>query len=119
MRTIAVVDDNPSMLQSLGRLLSAHGFRVRTFPSAELFLDGIENNDAECLILDVHLGGMSGIDLQRQLISTGRDLPVIVMTAIDDDATREAAFDAGCIAYLKKPFLSKLLIDAINGVVVR
>jgi len=53
------------------------------------------------------------------LISTGRDLPVIVMTAIDDEATREAAFDAGCIAYLRKPFLSKLLIDAINGVVIR
>ena len=119
MRIIAVVDDNTSMLQSLNRLLSAHGFSVLTFASAELFLESVERCGAECLILDVHLGGMSGIDLQRHLISTGRDLPVIVMTAIDDEATREAAFDAGCIAYLRKPFLSKLLIDAINGVVIR
>jgi FixJ family two-component response regulator len=117
MRTIAIVDDNPSMLQSLNRLLSAHGFRVLTFASAELFLESIERCGVECLILDVHLGGMSGIDLQRRLISTGRDLPVIVMTAIDEEATREAAFDAGCIAYLRKPFLSKLLIDAINSAV--
>jgi FixJ family two-component response regulator len=118
MRTVAIVDDNASMLQGLNRLLSAHGFRVQTFASAELFLDVIEKCEAECLILDVHLGGMSGIDLQRQLISMGRDLPVIVMTAIDDDATREAAFDAGCIAYLRKPFLAKLLIDAINSAAV-
>jgi FixJ family two-component response regulator len=117
MRTVAVVDDNPSMLQGLRRLLSAHGFRVQTFESAELFLDGMEGSEAECLVLDVHLGGMSGIDLQRQLISSGRDLPVIVMTAIDSEATREAAFDAGCIAYLRKPFLAKLLIDAINSAV--
>jgi FixJ family two-component response regulator len=118
MRTIAIVDDNPSMLQGLNRLLSAHGFRVQTFASAELFLEGIAKCEAECLVLDVHLGGISGIDLQRQLISAGRDLPVIVMTAIDNEATREAAFDAGCIAYLRKPFLAKLLIDAINSAVV-
>jgi FixJ family two-component response regulator len=118
MRTIAVVDDNPSMLQGLNRLLSAHGFRVQAFASAELFLDGIEKCEVDCLILDVHLGGMSGIDLQRQLISMDRDLPVIVMTAIDNETTREAAFNAGCIAYLKKPFLAKLLIDAINSAIV-
>jgi FixJ family two-component response regulator len=59
---------------------------------------------------------MSGIDLQRRLNSSGTDLPVIFMTAIDDDATRQEAFDAGCIAYLRKPFLAKLLIDAINGI---
>jgi FixJ family two-component response regulator len=118
MRTIAVVDDNPSMLQGLNRLLSAHGFRVLTFASAELFLDGVAKCEAECLVLDIHLGGMSGIDLQRQLISLSLDLPVIFMTAIDNETTREAAFDAGCVAYLRKPFLAKLLIDAINNAIV-
>jgi FixJ family two-component response regulator len=116
MRTIAVVDDNPSMLQGLSRLLSAHGFRVRTFESAELFLDDIADCGADCLLLDIHLGGMSGIDLQRRLSSSGNDLPVIFMTAIDSDTTRQDAFDAGCVAYLRKPFLAKLLIDAINRV---
>jgi FixJ family two-component response regulator len=117
MRTVAVVDDNSSMLQSLYRLLLAHGFRVHTFASAELFLDEIANCEAECLVLDIHLGGMSGIELQQQLISSGRDIPVIFMTAVDNEIIRKAASGAGCAAYLKKPFLAKLLIDAINSAI--
>jgi FixJ family two-component response regulator len=116
MRTIAVVEDDPSMLQGLNRLLLAHGFRVQTFASAELFLEGIAKCEADCLLLDIHLGGMSGIDLQRRLTSSRTDLPVIFMTAIDNETTRQEAFDAGCIAYLRKPFLGKLLIDAINRI---
>ena len=116
MRTIAVIDDNPSMLKGLDRLLSAHGFRVQTFTSAELFLERFAECRADCLLLDIHLGGISGIDLQRRLTSSGTDLPVIFMTAIDNEATRQEAFDAGCVAYLRKPFLAKMLIDAINRV---
>ena len=116
MRTIAIVDDNPSLLQGLSRLLSAHGFRVQTFASEELFLEDIANCEADCLLLDVHLAGISGIDLQRRLTSSGTELPVIFMTGIDNATTRQEAFDAGCVAYLRKPFLAKLLIDAINGV---
>ena len=116
MRTIAIIDDNPSMLKGLDRLLSAHGFRVQTFTSAELFLESFAECDADCLLLDIHLGGISGIDLQRRLTSSGTDLPVIFMTAIDNEATRQEAFDAGCVAYLRKPFLANLLIDAINKV---
>jgi FixJ family two-component response regulator len=115
-RTIAVVDDDPSMLQGLGRLLSAHGFRVQTFASAESLLDDIANCEADCLILDIHLGGISGIELQRQLIASGRKLPVIFMTAIDNDVTHQRAIDVGYVGYLRKPFLAKLLIDAINMV---
>lgn len=103
------------MLQSLSRLLSAHGFRVDKFASAELFLAGIAECDAICLVLDIHLGGISGIDLKRKLNSSGRNLPVIFMTAVDNEATREQALEAGCIAYLRKPFMAKSLIQAING----
>jgi len=106
VRTIAVIEDDPSILQGLKRLLSAHGFRVRPFASVESFL-GIANYEVDCLLLDIHLGGISGIDLQRRLTSSGTDLPVIFMTAIDSQATRQEAFDAGCIAYLKKPFFGK------------
>jgi len=116
MRTIAVIDDHPSMLQGLDRLLSAHGFRVQAFPSAESFLDDIANCEADCLLLDIHLGGMSGIDLKRRLKSSDRCMPVIFMTAIHNEATRQEAFEVGCVAYLRKPFLAKLLIDAINTV---
>src|SRR6266705_2177359 len=117
MRTIAVVEDNPSMLQGLNRLLSAHGFRVQTFTSAELFLDNVAECEADFLLLDIHLGGMSGIDLKRRLTSSGSPMPVIFMTAIDNETTRQEAFEVGCVAYLRKPFLAKLLIDAINGIV--
>jgi FixJ family two-component response regulator len=116
VRTIAVIEDDPSMLQGLNRLLSAHGFCVERFTSAESFLDDIGKCDAKCLIVDIHLGGISGIDLKRRLTSSGSDLPVIFMTAIDNAATRQEAFDAGCVAYLRKPFLAELLIDAINSV---
>ena len=106
MRTIVVIDDNPSIFVT--------GDVAGT--DAESFLEDMPACNADCLLLDVHLSGISGIDLQRQLTSSGTDLPVIFMTAIDNDATRQEAFDAGCIAYLRKPFLSKLLIDAINQV---
>ena len=115
MRTIAVVEDDPSMLQGLERLLLAYGFRVERFTSAESFLDDVAKCEAECLLVDIHLGGISGFDLKRRLASSGSPLPVIFMTAIDNKATRREAFDAGCVAYLKKPFLAKLLIDAINS----
>jgi FixJ family two-component response regulator len=117
MHTVAVVEDDPSMLQGLNRLLSAHGFRVQTFASAELFIDGIANCEAECLILDVHLGGISGFDLRRQLTSSGSNLSVIFMTAVDNEITRQEALEVGCVSYLRKPFLAKLLVDAINSVV--
>jgi FixJ family two-component response regulator len=116
MRTIAIVEDDPSMLQGLNRLLSAHGYRVVKFTSAESFLDDVTRCEATCLLVDIHLGGMSGIELKRRLASSGSDIPVIFMTANHNEATRQEAFDAGCVAYLRKPFLAKLLIDAINSV---
>jgi CheY-like chemotaxis protein len=116
MRTIALVEDDPSMMQGLSRLLSAHGFRVDGFTSAESFLDSLTHCEAACLVVDIHLGGISGIDLKRKLIASGNDFPVIFMTAVDNAVTRQQAADAGCIAYLRKPFLAKLLIEAINQV---
>src|ERR1700731_214715 len=104
MRTIAVVEDDTIMLQGLNRLLLAHGFRVEKFTSAESFLDDVASCEAKCLLVDIHLGGMSGIDLKRRLVSAGSDMPVIFMTAIDNKATRQEAFDVGCVAYLRKPF---------------
>ena len=116
MRTIAVVEDDPSMLQGLSRLLSAHGFRVVRFTSAETFLDSVAECEAVCLVVDIHLGGISGIDLKRKLTSSGSDFPVIFMTAADSEATRQEAVETGCVAYLRKPFSAQLLIDAINQV---
>jgi FixJ family two-component response regulator len=113
-KVVAVIDDEPTMLKAIERLLNAHGFATRVFVSAEAFLDGDAQTEASCLILDIHLGGMSGIDLRHRLTESGSPLPIIFMTAVDDEATRREAMDAGCIAYLRKPFPAKMLIGAID-----
>jgi FixJ family two-component response regulator len=105
------------MLQGLSRLLSAHGFRVVRYTSAEAFLDNVAECEAACLVVDIHLGGISGIDLKRRLTSSGSDFPVIFMTAADSEATRQAAAETGGVAYLRKPFSAQLLVDAINRAV--
>lgn len=110
---IIVVDDNPGFLESVARLLSAQGFATRTFGSAEALIDSDALDTATCILLDIQLGGISGIQLRRRLAASGIDRPVIFMTAIDNDATRREAMAAGCIAYLKKPFAPQLLLDAI------
>ena len=110
---VIVVDDNAGFLKSVARLLSVHGFATRTFSSAEALLDSDAARTAACLLLDIHLGGISGIELKRRLAASGSTCPVIFMTAIDDDFTRQEAMNAGCIAYLKKPFDPQMLLDAI------
>ena len=82
--------------------------------SAEALLNQNNIQTATCLLLDIHLGGISGIELQRKLAATGSTCPIIFMTAIDDDNTRKAAMDMGCVAYLRKPFSPHLLLDAIT-----
>jgi FixJ family two-component response regulator len=111
---VIVVDDNSDFLKSVARLLTVHGFAVQTFTSAEALLDNSDVQTAACLLLDIHLGSISGIELQRRLAALGSKCPVIFMTAKDDDATRKEAADAGCIAYLRKPFAPQLLLDAIR-----
>jgi FixJ family two-component response regulator len=113
-KMIAVVDDDASMLKSIERLLGAYGFATKVFASAEAFLDLDAATDVDCLLLDIHLGGMSGIELRRHLTASGCKLPVIFMTAFDDEATRMQAQNAGCIAFLHKPFIADLLLGAIE-----
>jgi FixJ family two-component response regulator len=102
---IYVLDDDPDMLKGLERLLKVHGFRPKLFQSAEAFFASVDNeDDALCLLLDVHLNGASGIDVRRRLVRSGIRLPVIFITANDNDATRRSIAAVGCLAYLPKPF---------------
>ncbi len=112
--TVAVVEDDPSMRRSVQRLLSAHGFLTEDYSSAEAFLGRGTAGKIECLVLDIDLGGMSGIELQRRLRASGSKLPVIFITALEDGALEAEAVKTGCIAYLHKPFPADLLINAIN-----
>jgi FixJ family two-component response regulator len=111
---VIVVDDDTGFLKSVARLLAYNGIETRTFASAEALIESGSAPTGTCLLLDIRLGGISGIELQHRLAASGSKCPVIFMTANDDEATRNAAVDAGCIAYLCKPFASQVLLDAIS-----
>jgi len=113
-KVVAVVDDDPSMLKAIARLLGVHGFEADLFESAEAFLRRDAAKEAACVVLDIHLGGMSGIELRRRLTESGSRLPIIFITAVDDEATHQEAVAAGCVAYLRKPFPATQLIGAIE-----
>jgi FixJ family two-component response regulator len=110
---VAVIDDDPGTRKATGRLLRAHGFHAECLTSAEAFL-AWEGPDPACLVLDVQLGGMSGIELGRYLQALGSRLPIIFITARTDESTRQRAMEAGCVAYLRKPFQSCSLVNAIT-----
>ena len=116
-KIVAVVDDDSSMLGATRDLLEACGFTTRTFASAEEFLDHGAPSQVDCLLLDIHLGGMSGIELRRRLKISSAALPVIFMTALDDEETRAQAQKVGCVAFLRKPYSARQLVDAIEKAV--
>ena len=118
-KVVYVVDDDDGMLKGLERLLKAHGFDVEVFCSAEDFHAHARPRDALCLVLDIHLNGMSGIELRRELGRSGFSAPVIFVTGDNREVTHKAALDAGCVAYLMKPFPGKLLVDAIERALER
>lgn len=112
---VAVVDDDPSMLGAAEELLGARGYMTALFTSAEEFLASGAANEADCLLLDIQLDGLSGIELRRQLKTSHPTLPVIFMTALE--GMRQKALGAGCIACLSKPFLASQLFEAIEKAV--
>jgi FixJ family two-component response regulator len=112
-KIVAVVDDDPSMLRATTDLLNALGFATKVFLSAEEFLGRGAASEVDCLLLDIDLAGMSGIELRNQLKISGSTLPVIFMTALDDEGTSRQAHQAGCVAFLRKPYSARQLIDAL------
>jgi FixJ family two-component response regulator len=116
-RIVAVVDDDPSMLKAIEYLLDAWGFGVEVFETAETFVRREPFDDICCLVLDVHLPGMSGFDLRRLLSERGHGFPIIFITAVSDETILNEANAAGCVAFLRKPFPSSLLINAIKQAV--
>lgn len=113
--SLFVVDDDASVRTALKRLLKAWGFNVKTFKSAEDFLDSGLAQRPDLLILDVRMSGMTGLELQRTLIEQRSDIPVIFVTAHDDMDARRIAMEAGAVAFLQKPFDEQILIDAIQS----
>jgi FixJ family two-component response regulator len=112
-KTIAVVDDDVSVAEALRSLLTAFGFDVELYHSAENFLLALPSSRAVALLLDVHLGDESGIDLSRRMLSGGLRIPTIFLTGARDPALRREAIELGCIAFLEKPFAARQLIEAL------
>ena len=112
--SIAVVDDDASVRKSLGRLLTGAGFEVDTFSSAEAFLARDEACHPDCLVLDISLGGMSGLELRSELLQSGVKIPVVFITAHEDAATLRGLRETPETPCLRKPFDESLLFEAIG-----
>jgi FixJ family two-component response regulator len=113
---ISVVDDDHSVRESLARLIRSVGFGVRVFGSAEEFLSAGRDCRADCLILDIRMPGMNGLELQRELSASDRDLPVIFITAHgSDEDVRARALGAGAVDYLLKPLREEEVLKAIEA----
>ena len=111
---ISVVDDDESVRESLPDLLNEFGFAARAFSSAEAFLSSDCVDKTRCLILDVMMPRMTGLDLQQELTRRGQEIPVIFITARKDEALRARAFRQGAVKFLNKPFSDTALLDALN-----
>jgi FixJ family two-component response regulator len=118
-RPILVVEDDAGMRNSMAELLRAAGFKVAAFASAEEFLATAVSPSAACLILDVHLPGLSGFELYEQVRPSTGEPPVIFITAHDTPATRSRSERLGAVAYLPKPFAGRRLLDALSNVTAR
>ena len=114
---VAVVDGDENLCRSFGRLLRAGGIQPITYASAELFLADTKHPQFDCLVLDIQLGGMSGIELARRLMAEGGHTPIIFITAHDDPDARAAAEAAGCTAYFRKSDSGAEVLDAIRRAV--
>jgi FixJ family two-component response regulator len=112
--TVIVVDDDVSIRRALSSQLQISGFDVLVFRSAEELLVSPPPTDNSCLLLDIYLPGMSGIELSRNLAASGHRLPTILMSGRDDEATRQMMLDAQPIAGLFKPFDQKALLQTIR-----
>lgn len=114
---LSVIDDDESVRESLPDLLREFGFTVCAFSSAEEFLSSDSIAETKCLILDVAMPGMTGLELQRELRLRGQEIPIIFITAQKDDAIREQAFKQGAVKFLYKPFSDTALLEALNAAV--
>jgi len=112
--TVYVVDDDESIRKALKRLLRSMGYHAVAFESAEDFMEATSCRGEGCLVLDIRLPGMTGLDLQEKLASSGVKYPVIFMTAHDNPQWQERAKKAGAVAYLRKPFDEQSLLGAIQ-----
>jgi len=118
-RFVAIVDDDEAMLDALKGLLKEAGFPARAFASAEEFLDSAEQQHTGCLIADIRMPGMSGLDLQTRLKADNIDIPIIFITAHGDEHLRMQALRSGAVEFLAKPFDDEVLLESVRAALDR
>lgn len=111
---VALVDDEAPVRVALGRLLRLANHTVLAFPSGEEFLESVAARVPDCVLLDIHMPGMTGLQVQARLRAKGFDLPVVFITASDDADIARRALEAGGLLVLRKPFSNELLLDAVG-----
>lgn len=111
---IAIVDDDESVRKALKRLLRAANLDADAFASGREFLDSLAAQLPDCIVLDLHMPGMNGLDIQQQLARGGRQMPIVVITGHDEPLARAQCLSAGAAAYLRKPIDDEALLDAIH-----
>jgi FixJ family two-component response regulator len=111
---VSIVDDDESVREATRGLVRSAGFRAITFASAEEFLQSGRVNETSCLILDVQMPGLSGVELQARLITQGHRARIIFVTALPDERIRTEVLKAGAVGFLSKPFEAECLIDHVH-----
>ena len=116
---VSIVDDDVSVRRSTRRLLRCSGFRVEAFASAEEFLDSESARNTACLILDLRMPGMNGLELQRRLSQNGDRIPIIFLSAHASEEDERSALRAGAVQFLRKPISKEALLSAISAALKR
>jgi FixJ family two-component response regulator len=119
LSVISVIDDDASVRTATDNLLSSHGYLVHTFASAEAFLQSARLSDTSCVVADVQMPLMSGLDLLTQMRTRGYTVPFIFITAFPEESVRARALKAGAICFLAKPFAAPALINCVEAAVNR
>ena len=112
---ISVVDDDESIRRTITLLIKSFGFRAAAFESADIFLRSDQLSDTACLIVDVQMPGMNGLQLQSHLAAKGCGIPIIFITAYDNKESRRRAIQAGAVAFLNKPFSGEQLLQTLRS----
>jgi FixJ family two-component response regulator len=111
---IYIVDDDESVCRALKTLLMTYDFEVKTFNSAQSFFDDISHEDPGCLLLDIHMPGLDGWEIQKKILASGSNRPVIFISAEKKDDALERALKVGAVGFLQKPVNGQSLVDLIN-----
>ena len=118
-RLVAIVDDDDSIRDALAGLLKSVGLQSRAYASAELFLQSDDQHQTACLIADIRMPGISGLELQAKLNAENLDIPTIFITAHGDEALRMQALRAGAVEFLTKPFDDEVLLESVRAALDR